>query len=162
VTVTVSYDPKRLPDGLNPDDLRLLRYDQTLEEWFALESSVNTSAQTITGTTNAFSGFAAGRMLNVSNEEIMEEQPKKVALDQNYPNPFNPSTVINYTLPEASEVKIEVFNMLGQRVALLLNELRQPGRHSVTFNSGNLSSGMYIYRLQTANFSQSRKMMLIK
>jgi len=162
VTVTVSYDPEALPAGLSPEELQLLRYDQSLDEWFALESSVNTTAQTVTGTTNAFSGFAAGRLLNVSNEDRPEEQPERFSLQQNYPNPFNPSTVISYSLPQASDVRLEVFNLLGQRVSLLVNGRVQSGQHTATFRSGNLSSGIYIYRLQAEGFTQTRKMLLVK
>jgi murein DD-endopeptidase MepM/ murein hydrolase activator NlpD len=162
VSVTVPYDPETLPEGMSPEDLQLLRYDQSLEEWFVLESSVNTTAQTVTGTTTAFSGFAAGQVLNVSNEELLANQPEQIRLDQNYPNPFNPSTVISYNLPQASDVRLEVFNLLGQRVALLMNDRVQSGRHTVNFDAGHLSSGIYIYRLQAEGFSETRKMLLVK
>lgn len=98
---------------------------------------------------------------SVSNEDV-SGIPKTIELNQNYPNPFNPSTLISYTLPEASDVSLEVFNMLGQRVALLVDQMKQPGRHTVTFDAGNLSSGMYMYRLQADGFTQTRKMMLVK
>ena len=162
VSITVSYDPSDLPDGMSPQELSLLRYDQTLDEWFVLESSVNTADQTITGTTSAFSGFVAGQILNVSNDEVMEDRPERFSLKQNYPNPFNPSTVISFSLPQASDVRLDVFNLLGQQVALLVNERVQSGTHSVKFDAGNLSSGIYIYRLQTERFTQTRKMLLIK
>jgi len=83
-------------------------------------------------------------------------------LQQNYPNPFNPSTQINFTLPESGDVSLTVYNLLGQRVAVLQNGVLQSGTHSFEFNAGNLSSGMYFYRLQTDNFSSVRKMTLIK
>jgi hypothetical protein len=70
--------------------------------------------------------------------------------------------VISYSLPAASDVKIEVFNLLGQRVSLLVNDRVQSGQHTATFRSGNLSSGIYIYRLQADGFTQTRKMLLIK
>ena len=98
---------------------------------------------------------------SVSNEDVAGI-PKTIELNQNYPNPFNPSTLISYSLPEASDVSLEVFNMLGQRVALLVDEMKQPGQHTVTFDAGNLSSGMYLYRLQANGFTQTRKMMLVK
>jgi hypothetical protein len=162
VTITVSYDPESLPAEFDAADLKLLRYDQSAEEWFALESSVNTSNQTVTGTTTAFSGFVAGQMTSVSTEPIVSDRPEQVSLDQNYPNPFNPTTVISYTLPQASDVRLEVLNLLGQRVALLVSDRLQAGQHTVNFDAGNLSSGIYIYRLQADGFTQTRKMLLVK
>ena len=98
---------------------------------------------------------------SVSNENVAGI-PTTVKLNQNYPNPFNPSTVISYSLPEASDVTLEVYNMLGQRVALLVDDVKQPGQYTVPFNAGNLSSGMYIYKLRADGYVQTRKMMLVK
>ncbi len=83
-------------------------------------------------------------------------------LTQNYPNPFNPTTVINFSIPEASKVSITVFNALGQEVAQLANREFSLGNHSVDFNASNLTSGIYFYRLNSANFSKTMKMMLLK
>lgn len=100
----------------------------------------------------------------VSNEVEDEGQnPFSYKLDQNYPNPFNPTTNISFSLASSSDVTLEVFNMLGQKVATLLqNEKRSAGDHNQSFNASSLSSGMYVYRLSTSSFVQSRKMMLIK
>ncbi len=88
--------------------------------------------------------------------------PTEYLLTQNYPNPFNPSTVINYSIPKSGFVKISVFNLLGEKVATLVNETLQAGKYSVNFDAVNLPSGLYVYRLETESFTQSMKMMLMK
>jgi len=90
------------------------------------------------------------------------ELVSELELDQNYPNPFNPTTRIRYSLPEQSSVRLDVFNMLGQRVAVLVNEHKSTGSHTVSFDASGLSSGMYFYRLQTDSQTLARQMMLIK
>lgn len=88
--------------------------------------------------------------------------PRKVQLQPNYPNPFNPTTRITYELPRASEVQLTVYNIAGRKVATLVDGRRRAGTHAVTFDGQNLASGLYIYRLQTGNYSLSRKMLLVK
>jgi len=96
----------------------------------------------------------------------IENSPSAIAsgyhLNQNYPNPFNPSTVISYDLKTAGQVKLDIYNALGQLVANLVNSTESAGTHNVTFNASQLNSGLYFYKLQAGNFSQTRKMMLIK
>lgn len=88
--------------------------------------------------------------------------PNVFSLDQNYPNPFNPSSTIQFGLPEASVVRLEVFNLLGQKVADLVNVQMTAGYHTVRFDASALASGIYIYRIQAGSFVQTKKMMLIK
>ncbi|WP_340106251.1 cohesin domain-containing protein [Rhodohalobacter sp. 8-1] len=88
--------------------------------------------------------------------------PGQFVLEQNYPNPFNPTTTIQFGLPEAGDVSLEVFDMTGRRVATLVNENKSAGWHNVTFDASNLASGMYIYRIQSGNFISTRKLTLIK
>jgi hypothetical protein len=166
VEVTVSYDPDNLPEGVqNEEDLVLLRYDESTSEWEELPSEVNTTDKTVTGTTMRFSGFGAGAIkaaVSIGREDDHGQLPAKVELHQNYPNPFNPVTVIGFTLPADAEVRLEVFNILGERVAVLADERRTAGTHQVSFNASRLSSGVYLYRLTTGDRVQTRKMMLIK
>ncbi|MFU8811583.1 MAG: T9SS type A sorting domain-containing protein [Balneolaceae bacterium] len=83
-------------------------------------------------------------------------------LDQNYPNPFNPATIIRFQIPQTASVRIEVFDMIGRRIAVLADGTFQPGMHEVEFNASQLNSGIYLYRLQTGNTSLMRRMTLIK
>jgi tetratricopeptide (TPR) repeat protein len=88
--------------------------------------------------------------------------PKKYALYQNYPNPFNPVTEIRFDLPEAVRVELKVFNTLGQSVATLVNEPRAAGSYRVSWDGAGLASGLYIYQLKAGNFTDSKKMVLMK
>jgi len=97
-----------------------------------------------------------------STGETDMDLPTMVELSQNYPNPFNPTTQIQFALPESGEVRLEVFNVSGQRVAVLAEGQHSAGRHTVSFDAERLSSGMYLYRLQTGSTVEVRKMMLVK
>ena len=88
--------------------------------------------------------------------------PGKFVLFPNYPNPFNPTTTIRYGLPHAAQVRLVVYNILGQRVATLVNRRQKAGYHSVVFDASALSSGIYFYELQAGSFRQIRKMVLMK
>ncbi|AXI99509.1 Por secretion system C-terminal sorting domain-containing protein [Cyclonatronum proteinivorum] len=88
--------------------------------------------------------------------------PETVALFQNYPNPFNPTTNIRFSLPEQQDIRLEVFNMQGQRVAVLASGSFQAGSHTLPFDASALASGLYLYRLSTPAQTISRKMMLLK
>ena len=83
-------------------------------------------------------------------------------LDQNYPNPFNPTTSINFSLAEPTFVKLAVYNLLGEVVQVLKNENMNAGSYNVTFDAASLPSGMYLYKIETAQFTSVRKMMLMK
>ena len=94
--------------------------------------------------------------------EVRIDPPAEYKLGQNFPNPFNPATNINYQLPTESFVSIKVFNILGKEVATLVNEKQQAGNHSVKFDAGNQPNGVYLYRINSGNFSQVKKMILLK
>lgn len=87
---------------------------------------------------------------------------KEYSLVQNYPNPFNPSTIIKYQIPKAGNVKLVIYDILGREITTLVNEFQNDGRYEVKFDASNLSSGIYIYRLEANDFVDSKKMMLVK
>ncbi len=83
-------------------------------------------------------------------------------LEQNYPNPFNPSTTISYTVPKTADVRINIFDVLGRRVALLVDDVVSAGTHTVTFRADHLASGVYFYVLHAADAHLVRKMVFVK
>jgi hypothetical protein len=87
---------------------------------------------------------------------------KDFELFQNFPNPYNPSTVISYIIPSSSNVRIEVYDVLGKLVKTLVNEKQEAGIYKVNFNAGELSNGIYFYKMQAGNFVAIRKMILLK
>ncbi len=95
-------------------------------------------------------------------EPISNAVPQEFALHTNYPNPFNPSTTITFDLLASSSVKLDVFNTLGQKVATLVNEQLPAGSYKTTFDAAELPSGLYFYRLEAGQFSQIKKMTLLK
>ena len=92
----------------------------------------------------------------------LQEIPAKYELYQNYPNPFNPETNINFYLPENAFTELKVHDVTGKKVIILVSEFRHAGNHSVKFNAGELSSGLYFYELRAGNYSSVKKMILLK
>ncbi|MBN8546456.1 MAG: exo-alpha-sialidase [Ignavibacteria bacterium] len=98
----------------------------------------------------------------VSTKEPGTGIPGVYELNQNYPNPFNPNTIITFSIPENAHISLKVYDNTGALVKTLLNEELSPGKHSVSFDAGKLSSGVYFYRIESEKFTQTRKMLLIK
>ncbi|MCP4633201.1 MAG: T9SS type A sorting domain-containing protein [candidate division Zixibacteria bacterium] len=98
----------------------------------------------------------------VDEDDENQNIPFTFNLDQNYPNPFNANTAISYTIPGTSEVKLDVYNLLGRKVQTLVNKRQTAGEHKVTWNAGDFSSGIYFYKLTTGDNSLTRKMVLLK
>ena len=125
------------PDGAN--DSIIFAGTHSSGVWKRPLSSIYTSVKTISG-----------------------KFPVLFNLEQNYPNPFNPSTIISYSIPKAGNVRLTIFNSLGQKVADLVDKYQQAGKHNVEFDPKNISSGIYYYSLAAGNHEKTRKMILLK
>ncbi len=104
------------------------------------------------------------RELNPSSvsEDESSSDLNNFLLEQNYPNPFNPSTTINFQVPENSYVSLIVYDILGNNVSTLIDEIKEAGYHSIEFDATNLVSGTYFYRLATGEFTSVKKLVLLK
>jgi hypothetical protein len=135
----------------------------------SLKLSYPTTAKAYTG---GQAGFPAGDLnwfptrkaawLTTGVEKTTGVVPATFDLSQNYPNPFNPSTTLQYSISKSGHVVLEVYNLLGQSVARLVDEVLTPGSYKTTFDASALSSGVYLYRLKAGDFVQTRKMVLMK
>jgi uncharacterized protein (DUF1501 family) len=132
-------------------------YASILDNWFQLPPDE---------TSNVLNGdFEKLGFVNSSVSSSSEGRgaiPTKFTLNQNYPNPFNPTTTISFTLPEASNVELTVYDLNGRKVSALVNHRVRAGEHSIVFDASSLPSGVYFYKLVTPSHSQTRKMTLIK
>ncbi|WP_337871642.1 zinc-dependent metalloprotease [Ignavibacterium sp.] len=141
-----------------------LIYKYYMEDYNLANSAFNFIIQNYPD--NIISNFALAEIID--NTEMLSKNSAVSNIDvsqfslSNYPNPFNPATTISYSIPTNQKVTIKVYDILGKEVATLVNETKTAGNHQVSFNAGNLSSGIYIYMIQTNNFTASKKMLLIK
>ena len=99
-------------------------------------------------------------VVGIADENVISA--KSFALEQNYPNPFNPRTTIEFTLDKKSDVKLTIYNMLGQEVATLVNEVRNAGIYPVIWDASNVASGVYFYKLSAGDLTRTKKMVLLK
>jgi hypothetical protein len=129
-------------------EINPFEFVQSLEETFR-SASIDHRFTVIVGSTTTSTGPGS-------------ELPTVFALNQNYPNPFNPTTQVSYDLPQSVDVRLDVYNVMGQRVATLVNSTQSAGRYNVTFDARNLSSGVYLYRLQAGSNVFTKKMTLVK
>ncbi len=154
-----------LADGLDENKLTVWRYAEGA--WHSPDdesysSGVDTENQFVYAANitdfSIFGVFSHSKATSTLPEAV----PAAFALRQNYPNPFNPTTQIRFDLPESAQVRLDVFNSLGQRVATLVNETKSAGSHEISFDAEHLSSGHYIYRLEASGEVFTRTMTLIK
>ncbi|HMS34855.1 MAG TPA: T9SS type A sorting domain-containing protein [Ignavibacteria bacterium] len=116
-------------------------------------------ANTQAWNTSSAGGEEEDNLISVQNSSSI---PEEFSLKQNYPNPFNPTTNIQYDLPLDNFVSIKIFDITGREITTLVNEFKTAGRYSAGFNGADLSSGIYYYKIEAGNFSQVRKMLLLK
>ncbi|MFV1980700.1 MAG: Ig-like domain-containing protein, partial [Rhodothermia bacterium] len=112
-----------------------------------------------------FSGFSVARSFIVGTivaTEAPDDVPERFELQQNYPNPFNPSTTVAYQTPISSHVRLVVYDVYGREVRVLVDDQKQPGSYTVTFEGSGLASGTYVYRIAVGDWVQSRTMILLK
>jgi len=103
-----------------------------------------------------------GGIVSVETNELSSTLPESFLLLQNYPNPFNPSTTIKYRIPELSFVTLKVYDVLGTEVAALVDEEKPAGEYAIHFNANGLTSGVYFYQLNAGNYSEAKKMLLLR
>jgi hypothetical protein len=103
--------------------------------------------------------ISAGKVVGVQK---ISEIPTNYELYQNYPNPFNPTTSIRFAVPKESPIKISLFNLLGQKIGVLVNKIYSPGIYRVSFDASKLNSGIYLYKIESNNFVSTKKMMVLK
>ena len=121
------------------------------------------SGETKNGSTDIISGFLADYNLIITDVKDKESLiPEVYRLNQNYPNPFNPSTKIKFSIPELSYVTIKIFDILGNEIETLINNEKPSGSYELTWNAGNLPSGIYFYQLKAGEFVETKKMILLK
>jgi endoglucanase len=134
-----------------------LVYADSLPSYASNEIAINWNAPLV---------FVAGYFRGVSGPTSLSGEspqvPSAFFLEQNYPNPFNPKTVVSYQLSAVSEVRLGVYDLLGREVAILVNDRKAPGRYEVAFDGTNLSSGVYICRMNAGKYVESKKMLLTK
>ncbi len=141
-------------------DISFMLYDGNSGRMYDLSEVVSFEQETVTGTPRNPFVWHASTATDISEGQY--DIPTEFTIGQNYPNPFNPPTRIRFALPEDTEVRIVIYDLLGRQVAVLVNGDLRAGYHTVTFDASRLASGMYIYRMDAGNFSETRKMTLIK
>jgi hypothetical protein len=121
--------------------------------------AVNDSGVVFVGTLNGQVYRSAQPIVSVDDHS---EHPREFVLYQNYPNPFNPSTTIRFTIPDSRFTSLRIYNLLGEEVATLVNEVKQPGQYEVKWDAEGLVSGVYLYRLEAGEFRETKRMVLMR
>lgn len=158
------FSVENFPASISPNQYTLLRVKFTpnvANQNYTGTLTVNNSDSSITLTLNGVCGQPIGIV------PVSGEVPRGFSLFQNYPNPFNPVTKIKFDIPPGENrgsfiTKLIIYNILGREISILVNEHLQPGKYEVTFDAGNLPSGIYFYRLTGGGYTETKKMLLVK
>ena len=150
---TIRTSTPQVPDFQTTTTLLLF----LTQEGVSASISINSDGSIVSAEYGSF-----GTDTGTDIERIDDSLPNSFALSQNYPNPFNPSTQISFSIPESSEVKLTVYTVTGTEVATLANGVYPVGNYEFTFDASNYASGLYLYRLETENFVETRLMTLVK
>ncbi|MBU0473296.1 MAG: T9SS type A sorting domain-containing protein [Bacteroidetes bacterium] len=142
-----------------PIDFSVNDADATGEREGILTYSINNQDKSYSNVSLWTYTWIGDKMTDVDDNKL---SVNSYELSQNYPNPFNPSTVISYSLEKSGMVSLKIYNILGQEVMSLVNATQNAGQYQVKFDASQLSTGLYIYRIQSGNFVDSKKMMLLK
>jgi subtilisin-like proprotein convertase family protein len=167
ITIFDDAAPDALISGIYADFSPEIKPLNALNTVFAGKNPKGIWRLKITDLYNGNTGFLYGWGLSINNingikESSANEVPNHYQLDQNYPNPFNPSTSIRYFLPYKSNVKLNIYNAIGENVSQVFSGFQEAGTHEINFNGSSLASGVYFYRLQAGSFIDTKKMILLK
>jgi len=160
-TLTFSYDDEAV---LNCDESKIGIYIYENDQWKRLNSTVNTSTNMVTALVDQLGTF---KIFFDPNAASIANLPITFQLNQNYPNPFNATTNIEYQLPQDIQLTIKIFNVQGKLIKTLFEGTQQAGYHKILWDGKNInnqtvSSGLYLFRLDSKQFSMSQKMLLLK
>ncbi|MFQ5751717.1 MAG: FlgD immunoglobulin-like domain containing protein [bacterium] len=166
----IGYNAEEFPDGLTEDNVTILFFDPDSSDYIELSTITNADQDSIqtASTLDHFGLFALGaKISSVTKVEQRSPTPDKFTLFQNYPNPFNPETTIKYEISKSAQVKLEIFNILGQEIRTLVDKEKSAGFHAVLWdgedNQGrDVPSGLYLYQIKVGNFLDSKKMLLLR
>jgi hypothetical protein len=145
-------------DGINPTFSTLMTDESYSISTFGVDTSNNIYLCSYSSSGRIYKLTGPASSVSPSRGEI----PNTFMLEQNYPNPFNPSTTITYKVPAAAYVQLRVYDVLGRQVAMLLDNYIEAGTHEVMLDASNFSSGVYLYRLTTPEFTQAKAMLVVK
>lgn len=168
-SITVRYSDADLSVGSGSfgleESLRIFYWNTSSQQWELVGGSVDTAFNEVTASiasAGVYAAFTTDIATDINDDLEDSSLPESFELNQNFPNPFNPVTTISFNLPVASEVRLEVYNILGQVVETLYEGRLSAGVHSYTWDGSTAASGVYLYRLTAGDYIESKKMMLLK